>query len=81
MCVCLYIYIYIYILNKVYKRDGGRDSVVDTATVYAVEGLRFETLWDRDFPHPSIPAPEPTQRPVQWVLRLYIGAIAVGTCR
>jgi len=71
MCVCVW--------NKVYKRDGGRDSVVDTATVYALDGSGFETLWERGFPHPSTPAPKPTHLPVQWVLRLCDGTIAVGT--
>ena len=45
----------------------GRDSSVGTATRYGLDGPGIESLWGRDFPHPSRPALEPTQSPVQWV--------------
>jgi hypothetical protein len=31
----------------------GRDSSVGTATRYGLDGLGIESLWGRDFPHPS----------------------------
>ena len=38
----------IFILNIV-----GRDISVSIATRYGLYGLRVESLWRRDFPHPS----------------------------
>jgi hypothetical protein len=46
---------------------GGRDSKVGITTRYWLDGLRIESRWGRDFPHPSIPALGPTQPPVQLV--------------
>ena len=34
-----------------------RDSSVGTATSYGLDGLGFEFLWGRDFPHLSMPTP------------------------
>ena len=48
----------------------GRDSSVSIVTGYGLDGLGIESQWGRDFPHPSRPALEPTQPPIQWVLRL-----------
>ena len=42
-------------------------SSVGIATSYGLDGPGIESRWGRDFPHPSIPALEPTQPPVQWV--------------
>ena len=48
--------------------DVGRDSSVGIATRYGMNGPVIESLWGRDFPHPSRPALGPTQPPVQCVL-------------
>ena len=40
----------------------GRDSVVGIATRYGLEGPEIESLWGRDFPHPSRPALETSYR-------------------
>jgi hypothetical protein len=40
-----------------------RDSSVGIATRYEQDGLEIESLWGRDFPHPSRPALGPTQPP------------------
>ena len=37
----------------------GRDSSVDTATHYGLDGPGIEFRWWRDFPHPSIPEQGP----------------------
>jgi hypothetical protein len=42
-----------------------RDSSVGIATSYGLDGPGIESRWGRDFPHPSRPAVEPTQPPVQ----------------
>ena len=44
---------------------GGRDSGVDIANRYGLDGPGIESQWGRDFPHPSRPTLEPTQPPVQ----------------
>jgi len=45
----------------------GQESSVGTATRYGLYGLGIESLWGRDFPHPSKPALRPTQPPIQRV--------------
>ena len=59
--------------------QGGRDSSVGIATRYGLKGPGIESLCGRDFPHLSMPALEPTQRPVQWVPCLSRGVKAAGT--
>ena len=45
---------------------GGRDSAVNIATRYGLEGPGIKSLWGRDFSHLSRPALGPTQPPIQW---------------
>ena len=42
-----------------------RGSSVSIATCYGLDGPGIEPRWQGGFPHPSIPAPRPTQPPVQ----------------
>jgi hypothetical protein len=56
----------------------GRDSVVGIATLYGLDGPGIESRWGQDFLHPSRPALEPTQPPIQWVLGLFPGGKAAG---
>jgi len=48
----------------------GRDSSVDIATRYGLDGPGIESRWGRDFRHLSRPALKFTQPPIQWVSRL-----------
>jgi hypothetical protein len=45
----------------------GPGSAVGIATGYKLDGPGIKFRWQRDFPHLSVPALGPTQRPVQWV--------------
>ena len=51
----------------------GRDYLVGIATPYGLDDSGIESLWGRDFPHPSKPVLGPTQPPVRWVPGLYRG--------
>ena len=44
----------------------GRDSSVGIETRYGLDGPGIESRRRRDFSHPSRPALEPTQPPIQW---------------
>jgi len=57
----------------------GRDASVGTATHYGTKGQGIKSQWGRDFPHPSRPALEPTQPPIQWVPGLSPAGKAAGT--
>jgi hypothetical protein len=58
----------------------GWDGSVVIATRYGLVGSRIESRWGRYFPHLSIPALEPTQPPVQWILGPFPGSrVAVTT--
>jgi hypothetical protein len=56
----------------------GRDSAVGIATRYGLDGPWIESRQGRDFTHPSRPALEPTQPPIQWVPGLLPGGKAAG---
>jgi hypothetical protein len=45
----------------------GRGSSFGIAACCALDGPGIESRWGRDFPHPSRPALEPNQPPLQWV--------------
>ena len=45
----------------------GRDGSVGIATCYVLGGLRTQSQWGLDFPHPSTLVLGPTQPPIQWV--------------
>jgi len=51
----------------------GRDSSVGIVTRYGLDGSGLETLYGRDFPHPSKRALGSTQSPTQWVTGLSRG--------
>jgi hypothetical protein len=59
----------------------GRDSSVDIATRYGLDGPGIESRWWRDFPHPSRPDLGPTQPPIQLVLGLFPGGKVAGAWR
>jgi len=45
----------------------GQGSSVSIATHYGLDGPGIESWWGHDFLHPSEPALEPNQPPIQWV--------------
>jgi hypothetical protein len=51
----------------------GRDSSVDIATGYGLDGPGIESWWEQDFSYTSRPALGYTQPPVQWVPGLFQG--------
>ena len=65
MCVCIYIYTHTY-THYIYIHMG-RDSAVDIANRYGLDGPGIEFRWGRGLPHPSRPALGPTQPLRQWV--------------
>jgi len=56
-----------------YIKTVGRESSVDIATGYGLDGPGIESRWGPDFPHLSRLALGPTQPPVQWVSGLSRG--------
>jgi hypothetical protein len=67
--------IYFYRLNLLCK---SRVSSLVIVTRYVLDGPVIESLWGRDFPHLSRPAPRPTQPPIQWVPGLSRGKAPVA---
>jgi len=59
----------------------GRDNVVGITTRYGLDGPGIESLWGRDFTHPSRPALGPIQPTIQWVPGLFLGGKAAGAWR
>jgi hypothetical protein len=52
--------------------------VVSIATRYGLNGPGIESWRQRDFPHLSKPALEPTHPPIQWVPGLFLGVKRPG---
>jgi hypothetical protein len=57
---------------------GGRDSLVDIATRYGLEGPGIDSRWRQDFPQPFRPALGPTQPPTQSALVSFPGVKCPG---
>jgi hypothetical protein len=60
MILCNYLYLFSCV-------PVDRDNSVGIATRYWLDGPGIECQRRRDFSHPSRPALEPTQPPIQWV--------------
>jgi hypothetical protein len=56
----------------------GPRSSVSIVTSYGLDGPGIKSRLGREFPHPSKPAPGPTQPPVRWVPGLYRGVKRPG---
>ena len=56
----------------------GRDSSVDIANRYGLDGLWIESRWRRNIPQPSRPALRPTQSSFQWIPGLFLGVKRPG---
>jgi hypothetical protein len=65
------------ILTGFREKCAGWDISVGVATCYGLNGPGIELRRGRYFPHPSRPAPRPSQSPVQWVPGLF----RVQSCR
>jgi hypothetical protein len=68
-CYLRYSLIMHFILSALHTM--GPDSVERADTPYGLDSPKIESLWGRDFPHPSRPALGPKHPPIQWVQRLY----------
>jgi len=59
----------------------GRDSAVDIATCYGLDGPGIESQSGRDVPNPSAPVQAPTLPPVKWIPGSFPGGRAAGARR
>ena len=76
ICVCIYsVYMCVYIYMCVCV---GRNSSVNIATRYGLDGPRIKSRWGPDFPHLSRTALGPTQPPVHWLPGLSWGKVRPG---
>ena len=66
---------------QIQKMVWDRDSSVDIATRYGLDGPGIEYRCGRDFPHLSRPALGPTQPPIQWVQGHFPEGKAAGAWR
>jgi len=67
VCVCVFVFVCVCVCVCVGGGGGGRDSVVSITTRYWLDAAGIESRWGTGSSHPSRPAPEPTQPPIQWV--------------
>ena len=63
---------------RIISLNGGRDSLVGTATRHRLDGPGIESRWRRVFPHLSRPALGPTRPTIQWIPGLSQGQSGRG---
>jgi hypothetical protein len=63
---------------QIARRQFVRDSSVNIATRYGLDGSGIESRYEINFSHPSRTALGPTQPPIQWVPGLFLGVKRPG---